>query len=131
MTSHDNDLPDGALAYRQYEVPMPDGSTASLAFTLGDMTADSVPANYARQHGVVAYGLVSVTDVPDPPRFPLVWTQDRTQIALAVAEEDKDIGDDLKETIGRCMALFFNDIAAELAAQELGVSPPANDRSVH
>jgi hypothetical protein len=128
----DNALPDGAIAYREYEVPMPDGSTASFAFTLGDMTADSVPAEFARRHGVVAYGLVSVVDVPDAPQFPLVWTQDRSQVALAVAEEDEDISEDLKERIARCMALFFTDIASELEAQQLGLPPPANDdRSLH
>jgi hypothetical protein len=44
MSLIENDLPLGALAYRKYEVvTMPDGSTARIAITLGDMDADTHP----------------------------------------------------------------------------------------
>jgi hypothetical protein len=130
----DNDFPDGAIAYREYEVPMPDGTTASLAFTLGDITIDSVPANFAREHGALAYGLVSVIDVPEAPQFPLVWTQNQTQLALAVADEDNDLSDSLKQVIARYIAIFFADIAPiapQLAALQLKMPPPANDHTLN
>ncbi|HEY6980599.1 hypothetical protein [Reyranella sp.] len=127
-----NDLPDGAIAYREYEVPMPDGTTANLAFTLGDMTADSIPAEFARRQGALAYGLVSVIDVPGAPRHALIWLQGRTPLALTVADEDSDLGEPLQQAIARCMAVFFADIAPvapQIAALQLKLPEPANDTS--
>ena len=44
-------LPPGTLAYREYEVPAPDGGKARYAFTLGDKAAETIQGKFARQKG--------------------------------------------------------------------------------
>jgi len=115
----DDDLPDGVLAYREYEIAAPDGGTASIAFTLGRADADTGTADFARQAEARAHGLVSVLHYPGAPRHPAIWLQTEAGLGISVADEDGDLSDDLRQIVARCLAMFFNDIAAiapELAA---------------
>jgi hypothetical protein len=64
-----DDLPEGALAYRECEVA-DDGHVGSMAFTLGQPDADTTAAQFAKQAGAHAYGLISILGLPDAPRFP-------------------------------------------------------------
>jgi len=116
---NDNDLPAGAVAYREYQVPLVEGGAASLAFTLGRTDIDSVAAELAHSVGARAYGLVSLVGYPGAPRYPVVWLQLPTQLALTVADGDEDLGEDLKQIIARYLIQFIADIAPvapELAA---------------
>jgi hypothetical protein len=127
-------LPEGSIAYREYEVTMPDFSKANLGFTLGDKNADRLEARFAAKTGALAFGLVSVVGVPDAPQYPVVWTHNHTQLGITVAEEDKEMSKELKVVVARYIAVFFADIAdvaPELAALELQTSSAANDRTLN
>jgi hypothetical protein len=118
----DDDLPDGALAYREYEVTTPSGESGSLALTLGDADADFMPARFAKHAGARAFGLVSILGFSDAPRYPVIWLQMESQIGVTVADGDDDLSPELRQIIARYLAVFFNDIAPvapELAALEL------------
>jgi hypothetical protein len=117
-----DDLPDDAVAYREYEISLPDGGRASVAFTLGAPDLDTVPATMARVHGALAYGLISIADYPGAPEYPMVWLQTKTELGITVADDDEDLADPLKRMIARYLAVFFADIAPiapELAALKL------------
>ena len=53
------DLPEGVVAYREYGVSL-DGESGSVAITLGQPGADTMPDKFARHVGACAYGLVSI-----------------------------------------------------------------------
>src|SRR4051812_29669794 len=95
----DDDLPDGAVAYREYEVPLASGRNASSAFTLGKLNVDSVPANLAKQQNAKAYGLVSILDYPDAPQYPVVWLQTDTMLGIVVADDDKELSEELRQIV--------------------------------
>ena len=50
----DGDLPEGTVAYREYEV-VTDTEKGSMAFTLGEPGAETVAARYAKDAGAQAY----------------------------------------------------------------------------
>jgi len=111
--------PVGAVAYREYEVPLADGGNASMAFMLAHQDADSIASDLARAVHARAYGFVFIRDYPGGPRYPVVWLQMPTQLALTVANGDEDLSEDLKQIIVRHLIQFFRDIAPiapELAA---------------
>ena len=107
-----DDLPDGVLAYREYEIAAPGGGTASIAFTLGRADADTAAADFARNAEARAHGLVSVLYYPGAPQHPAIWLQTEAGLGISVADEDGDLSDDLRQVVARCLAMFFNDIAA-------------------
>ena len=122
---NDDDLPDGVLAYREYEIAAPDGRTGSIGFTLGRADADSPAADFARQAQARAHGLVSILDYPGAPRHPAIWLQTEAQLGISVADEDEELSDDLRQIVARYLAVFFNDIAA--IAPELAAIPLKSD----
>jgi hypothetical protein len=121
----DSHLAAGVVAYREYEVALAQGGTASMTFTLASRNAESVVSDVARSLQAGAYGFVSILDYPGAPRHPVIWLQLPTQFALMVADGDEDLSPDLKQIIARRLMKFISDIAPiapELAAlhQELG-----------
>jgi len=126
-----DNLPEGTIAFREYEVPMPDGSKASIELTLGDLSVHSMAADFARQNGALAYGLVNVVDLDGAPDFPLIWTQGETEFGITVADGDPDPTDELKAIIARFIGVFFADIATiapELAALSLSAPKISEDQ---
>ncbi len=109
---NDKDPPDGVVACREYEVPLAEGGTARMAFTLVRRDLESVACDLARALRARAYGFISIVDYPAAPRHPVVWMQLPTQLALTVAEGDEDVGDDLKRIIARHLIQFIGDIAS-------------------
>jgi hypothetical protein len=129
----DYGLPDGAVAYREYEVPLAEGGNASMGFTLARRDADSIASDLARALHARAYGFVSILDYPAAPRHPVVWLQLPTQLALTVADGDEDLSEDLKQIIARYLIQFIRDIAPiapELAALHFE-NPGSSDRSLN
>jgi hypothetical protein len=130
---NDNDFPGGALAYREYEVLLRGRATGSIAFTLGDMSLNTAPANFARMAGALAFGLISLADVPHAPVHPFIWTHDETRLEITVAAEEGDLSDELRGMIARYIVVFFAEIAPiapELAGFRFKQST-ANDNTVH
>src|SRR4051812_9391921 len=116
-----DDLPEGALAYREYEVNS-DGHSGSMAFTLGQPDADTMASRFAKHVGAYPYGLISILGLPGAPRFPVIWVQTAEQLGVTVADEDLELTDRLKQLIARHITVFFNDVATiapELAAIRL------------
>ena len=129
----DNHLPAGVVAYREYEVPLAQGGTASMAFTLVRRDAESFASDVARSLQAGAYGFVSILDYPGAPRHPVVWLQLPTQLALMVADGDDDLSQDLKQIIARRLLQFISDIAPiapDLAALHFE-SEGRSDRSLN
>src|SRR5689334_9480864 len=95
MDNETGELPDGALAYREYEVTSEHG-TGSIAFTLGENDVDTMPARFAKHAGAKAYGLVSILGFPEAPIHPVIWVQTDTHLGVTVADEDRDLSEVLK-----------------------------------
>jgi len=125
MDGEDDDLPRGTVAYREYEATI-HGATGSLAFTLGDPDADTMPARFAKYAGAHAFGLISLLGFPNAPRRAVIWLQTAEQLGVTVSDEDEQLSDDLKQLIARQIAVFFQDIAP--IAPELAVIRLKADR---
>ena len=125
------ELPDGALAFREYEVPLAGGGIASIAFTLGQPNIETHAAQLVREVGAVAYGYVSILDHPHAPIHPVVWMRTPTDIAIAVSDDDADLDGDIKQLIAETIFVFFDEIAD--VAPELASHLPhaANDRRLN
>jgi hypothetical protein len=120
-------MDDGIIAVREYEVMLPDGTIASISFTLGDLQQDSIPAEFARSNGALAYGLVSVEGVEGAPDFPMLWTRAENGLNITASDDDGELSDELRKIIARAIAVFFRDlgqIAPELA--RIKIKPPKN-----
>jgi hypothetical protein len=130
MLITNQDFPSEALAYREYALAVSDGSTITMAITLGDPEADTMPGRFAREHQALAYGLVSVLDMPGAPKFPIVWMVSSDQLILAKSTDDADIPAELQELIGLYLGLFFVQtapFAPQLAGIEIAPIAVAND----
>ena len=109
------DLPEGVAAYREYVVSL-SGQSGSVAITLGQSDADTMPCKFARHVGACAYGLVSIVGLEAAPRLPAVWVLSDTKVGLVVQGDDHALGDKLKNLIARYIGVFFADIEPELTA---------------
>ena len=109
------DLPEGVVAYREYRVSL-DGQSGSVAITLGEPDADTMPGKFARHVGACAYGLVSIVGLEAAPRLPAVWVLSDAKVGLVVQGEDQGLSDILKSLIARHIGVFFADIEPELTA---------------
>ncbi len=105
-------FPGEATAYREYPVLVSDGTSASIAFTLGNVENGSASAAIARELEAVAVGLVSLSDYPNAPPHPLYWVQTPTAFGIVVAEQDEQLSHDVQRVIRLYARAFFADIAA-------------------
>jgi hypothetical protein len=107
---------------RRYEIAIPGGGSGYITFTLGRRDADPMAAALALQTGAKAYGLV-VLDYAPEPRGPMVWLQTATEFELWRGEDGPDLSEELIRIIGRCAAVFLNDIA------EIGLGLPSSNQN--
>jgi hypothetical protein len=124
------DFPDGTLAYREYDVN--DGAAICLAITLGDLEADTIAAQFARERKAVAYGLISVLEMPDDRKRPIVWIVDDNELSLAMEMEEQPISAELVEVLQLYLGRFFLETAP--IAPQLGhvwIAAGANDNKNH
>jgi hypothetical protein len=129
-----DDLPDGAVAYRAYKLALPDGESVDIAITLGQMDVESVPANFARKHDALAYGLVSLLDMPCAPSYPLMWMYAGSRLSIVTTEDDVEPDATLLALISRCLGLFIAGLAPispQVAALQFHVAKAANDNTLH
>jgi len=108
------DIPEGAVACREYKVTF-DGESGSMAITLGQPDADTMPSRFARHMGAHAYGLVSIIGLEAAPRHSIVWILLDNKVGLTVTGED-ELTEDLKRLIARHIGKFFADIEPEVTA---------------
>jgi hypothetical protein len=101
------DFPDGTLAYREYDVELNDGAAICLAITLGDLEADTIAAQFARERKAVAYGLISVLEMPDDRKSPIVWIVGDNKLSLAMGVDEQPISNELVEVLRLYLGLFF------------------------
>jgi hypothetical protein len=127
------DLPGGTLAYREYGAELNDGTPICLAITLGDLAADTIAAQFARERKAVAYGLISVLEMPDHRKRPIVWIVDDNELSLAMEMDEQPISAELVEVLQLYLGLFFIQTAP--IAPQLGhvwIAPEgANDNKNH
>ena len=100
----------GTIACREYEYRLPDGTEAGFAVTLRNFTENSAAANFARENGAIAHGLISILGVSDAPSHPIVWMHTRDELVIIVAENDSTVSEDLKRVLLRVLRAFFRDI---------------------
>jgi hypothetical protein len=135
MLMANDDFPSVALAYREYALVLAEGVKITLAITLGGPEADTQAAQFAREHEGLAYGLISILDMPDAPRSPIVWVVTESHLILAKAEGDPDVSEELEQLIGCHLGLFFVQtapFAPQLAGIEIQPVGVANDNhTVH
>jgi hypothetical protein len=124
-------LEPGTLAYCEYGLFLPNTADATIAFTLGDMDHESAEARFARSLGATRYGLISIRNVSNGPRQPIVWSLHDTMLALTTTNGDIDAYPHLKRVIVRLLVVFFHEIrevAPELSEFSFTV---ANDELLH
>lgn len=112
----------GRLATREYEVMLPDGTKAKLAFALCDLGRENALARHARKRGAVAFGLLSFEGFAEAPAHPLLWVQRTAGMEMVVSDGDTQPGPELQPLIARHFALFFaaiSDVVPGLAALPL------------
>ena len=123
----------GALAWREYQVPLPSRFTATISFTLGDPDHETWPAVVARQRGALAFGMLAIDDVPDAPEKAVLWTVERDRLSIICERDDPDPSEEVKQVLPRYFAMFFDDIrdvAPQLAAREI-IMPREGDTTLH
>ena len=112
----------GRLAAREYEVTLPDGTTARLAFALCDPGRDNALARHARKRAAVAFGLLGFEGFAEAPSNPVLWVQTAAGMEMTVSDGDDQPGPELQRLIARHFALFFDaicDVAPGLSALPL------------
>jgi hypothetical protein len=125
------DLEAGTLAYRKYELLLPNASGATIAITLGDMAHESTVASFARNSGATRCGLILIRNVPHGPRYPVVWSLHETILTVTGTGDDSDVSQDLRQLIVRLLAVFFHEIreiAPDLSTLKFAV---ADDRMLN
>lgn len=108
--SNDNRQPD-VVAYGEYEMPVPGGGKASVAFTLARADAGTVAAAYARKANARAHGRVSLVGYPGAPRYSAIWIQGENSLGITVADPDRGFTDELNRMIAPYLAAFLSDVA--------------------
>jgi hypothetical protein len=100
----------GRLATREYEVTLPNGTKARLAFALCDLSRENALARHARKRNAVAFGLLGFEGFAAAPAHPVLWVQTGAGMEMTVSDGDDQPGPDLQRLIARHFALFFDDI---------------------
>ncbi|MBV8191142.1 MAG: hypothetical protein JOY64_28100 [Alphaproteobacteria bacterium] len=134
MPRHEGDRrrPPGSLAWRQYEVKLASGHTATLGFSLADPRHKSI-ARAQRAHDASHLGWLVVRDGPDAPEEAVLWFRQATALTLLPQNDDMTIGDEVKALLPRYFAVFFDDIkdvAPDLADVRLA-APKTGDKTLH
>jgi hypothetical protein len=111
---NDNDLPEGTLEYREYEVSL-NGESGSIALTLGKPDADTMLGQFARYVRAHAYGMVSILGLSGVPGRPAVWILSGTKVGVTMGDGEQAMSDDLRALVAQNLALFFTEIGPELA----------------
>lgn len=111
LAQNSSAIPDGAIAYREFELHLPGGQTLNVAFTLGQEDIRSTACDFARAVGAIAYGLVSVMEVPGESVLPLIWFCNGAEIAIAPADQGKIPTKEIRVIVAKLIYLFFADIA--------------------
>jgi hypothetical protein len=102
---------DGILAFREYRVPLPDSGRADFALALCDPSAEgSEPAELAKARNGRFYGLLTIRNVPDVPRQPIVWIVLKDEIVYVVAKDDPPLGPQVLPAMIECLRRFFKDV---------------------
>lgn len=124
--------PPGSLAWRQYQVKLLSGRTATLGFSLAD-PHDKTMARMKQAHDAAHLGLLVVLDDTDSLEEVVLWFQQSTALTLISQNGDVMIGDEVRGLLPRYFAVFFDDIkdvAPDLANVRLAV-PRTGDRNLH
>ena len=128
----DRRCPAGALAWRQYRVPLLSGRTATIGLSLGD-PRNRTMASLKRSHDAAHVGLLVVLDDPGSPEEIVVWFQQATTLTLITQDNDARLGPEITGVLPRYFAAFFDDIkdiAPDLAHIRLA-APKTLDRTLH
>ena len=95
----------GRLATREYEVTLPDGTTARLAFALCDPGRDNALARHARKRAAVAFGLLGFEGFAEAPSNPVLWVQTAAGMEMTVSDGDDQPGPELQRLQLLCFSL--------------------------
>lgn len=128
----DRRRPAGSLAWRQYQVKLVSGRTATLGFSLADPNDRSM-ARLKRAHDASHLGMLFILDDPDSLEEVVLWFQQATTLTLISQNGDTMIGDEVKTLLPRYFAIFFDevkDVAPDLANIRLAV-PRTGDKNLH
>jgi hypothetical protein len=126
-------LPPGALAWRQYEVKLLSGRTATVAFSLGD-PGDRTIARVKREREACNLGLLVVLNDPDSAEEVVLWFQHATSLTLLSHGGDMMIGEEVAALLPRYFTAFFDevkDIAPELGEVIFMRVPRTTDRNLN
>lgn len=125
--------PRGSLAWRQYEVKLTSGRTATLGFSLGDPRHRTM-ARVKREHGASNLGLLVVLDDPDSLEEVVLWFQQEKSLTLIPQNGDMMIGEEVKALLPRYFTVFFDEvkeIAPTLGDILIARVPRTGDKNLH
>jgi hypothetical protein len=118
------------LAWRQYEVKLASGVTATLGFTLGD-PCDAKTARVMKAYGASHLGLLVVLGDPQSREAAVLWFQ-QTRFLTLFSPDPMLIGDEVRGLLARYFSAFFDEIkevAPDLASLRL-IAPRTGDRTL-
>jgi hypothetical protein len=124
--------PPGSLAWRQYQVKLATGRTATFGFSLAD-PQDKTMARLKQTHGASHLGLLIVLDDLDSLEEVVLWFQQAASLTLVSQNGDVMIGDEVRGLLPRYFTVFFDeikDVAPDLANVRLAV-PRTGDKTLH
>ena len=119
------------IAWRQYEVKLASGRTATLGFSLADRTEVNT-ARILEAYEASHLGLFVVLDDPDSLEAVMLWFQQETVLTLFSPDPMK-IGDEVRGLLPRYFTTFFDeirDLAPDLGNIRL-IAPRTGDRKLH
>jgi hypothetical protein len=124
------ELPEGVLAYQEYDVDLPDGARGCIAFTLDDLFASTHAAREIQRGGGKAFGIIAMRDIPDAPTGTVIWFLKDETVVLSI-ENGAHVTDRLNQIITRYLEKFFIELAPSFPwlAEELagiGAVPDAS-----
>jgi hypothetical protein len=119
------------IAWRQYNVKLASGFTATLGFSLGD-SSDATTARVMKAYDASYLGLLVVLDDPQSVEAAVLWFQQATTLTL-VSPDSIRISDEVRGLLPRYFTAFFDDIkdlAPVLGSIRL-IAPRTGDRKLH
>jgi hypothetical protein len=119
------------IAWRQYEVKLASGCTATLGFSLGD-PCDANTARVMKAYGASHLGLFVVLGDPQSRESAVLWFQQARFLTL-FSPEPMEISDEVRGLLVRYFTAFFDEIkevAPDLASVRL-IASRTGDWKLH
>ena len=99
-----------AVAYREYDYHMPDGTQAIVAVSLGSFEEAGVAAAFAHENGARAHGHIAVVGLHIALSRPIHWMQTSSGLKVGGGQGDPVLSEEQQGLLLRVLQVFFRDM---------------------